>query len=140
MQTLYKSRGFTLIELVVVMVVVSILAAIALPSYTRYVTKSRRAAAEACLSNFANYMEVYYASNLRYANANGTAITLPSLDCASAQNTGNYYTYSLSVDTTTAYTVKAAAKSSQLGNDSQCANLTLDQSGARSTPSSCWAK
>ena len=51
-----RSRGFTLIELMIVVAIIAILAAIAYPTYTNYITKTRRNAATACLSEYANYM------------------------------------------------------------------------------------
>src|SRR5690242_9860872 len=63
---LQPSTGFTLIELMIVVVIIAILAAIAIPAYTNYITKTRRSAAEGCLSEYSNYMERYYTTNLNY--------------------------------------------------------------------------
>ncbi len=129
-----RNTGFTLVEVVVVMLIISVLTAIALPAYTKHVTRSRRAAAEACLSNYANYMERFYATNMQYLkDTAGTNISLPTLDCATTANTGQYYTYSLDSTalTVSTYSLLAAPKSSQLKNDGKCGTLSLSQTGLR---------
>ncbi|MEO8837624.1 MAG: type IV pilin protein [Herbaspirillum sp.] len=135
-------RGFSLIELMIVVAIVAILAAIAFPSYTNYVVKTRRVAATACLSEYANYMERYYTTNLRYDTSSATptvANVLPNLDCASAEQTGKYYAYDFGTPTISAYTVTAAPKSTE----AKCGTLTLDQAGTRTksgtdTLDHCW--
>jgi type IV pilus assembly protein PilE len=136
--------GVTLIELLVVVAIVAILAGIAYPSYQKSVAKTRRKAAEACLSSYAGFMERYYTSNLSYVDSGGNAPTLPTLDCATSSNTGDHYTYSFSgAVTAAAYRLRAVPKTRQSASDSQCGTLTLDQTGARSASGSagvagCW--
>lgn len=140
------SRGFTLLELMIVVVVISLLAAIAYPVYINYVTKSHRVAAEGCLSEYANYMERYYATNLSYVrDSDGTTNSLPSLDCASSQQTGSYYNYQLPSSTlsSASYTVLAIPHGVQASRDSSCGTLKLDQSNTRYVTGSdgvskCW--
>jgi len=62
-------KGFTLIEIMIVVAILGILSAIALPSYTRYVEKSRRTDAKVELLRIAQLQESYFAQNLRYANS-----------------------------------------------------------------------
>lgn len=145
-------RGFTLIELMVVVAIIAILAAIAIPSYTRYVTRTNRVAAEACVSQYASYMERYYTTNLRYDKdtsatpvANPLSTTPPTLtlDCAGTSGTGNNYTYTLSVLTASTYTVQATPIGAQLARDTQCGTLTQDQTGTKTnggtgTLAECW--
>ncbi|NKF23170.1 type IV pilin protein [Solimonas marina] len=136
--------GFTLIELMIAVLIVGILAAIAYPSYVGSITKSKRRAAEACLSSYATYMERYYTTNLRYVDADGNAIDLPTLDCASADNTGGDYQYGFSgTPTASTYVLQAAPAGAQQSRDSACGTLTLDQTGARdnlgdAALSTCW--
>lgn len=129
-----RQNGFTLIELVIAVLIVGILAAVAYPSYVDSVTKSNRRAAQSCLSNYAQYMERFYTANMRYdVDAGGTDNALPTVDCASAQNTGAHYVYSIAAVTRTSYTLAAAPKSGgvQAQRDTDCATLTLNQAGTR---------
>lgn len=139
--------GFTLIELMIVVAIIAVLSAIAYPSYITYITKSRRVAAEGCLSQYANYMERYYTTNLRYdQDTTGTAITFPVLDCGSTQQTGAYYQYSWPTAPTAAtYTMAAVPIVPQSTRDKTCATLTLNQAGTRTANgaavvagSGCW--
>ena len=141
-----RPSGFTLIELMVVVLIVAIIAAVAYPSYISSVTKTKRAAAEACLSEYANYMERYYTTNLRYdQDAGGTANALPALDCASAQNTGENYVYSFPAGTPTqsTFSIQAVPQGAQAGRDAQCGTLTINQVGTKGisgtgTVDTCW--
>jgi len=146
-----RSAGFSLIELMIVVAIIAVLAAIAYPAYQQYVIKTNRKAAEACLSEHANYMERIYTTTLNYGQmpASGstsgtTATTLPSLDCTATSQTGNNYTYSFpATPSTTAYSVQAAPKSKLQQKDTTCATLTINQAGTRSvsgtgTLAQCW--
>ena len=130
-----REAGFTLIELMIVVAVIAILAAIAYPSYQNYIIKTNRKAGEGCLSQFANFMERYYTTNLTYAGA-----ALPPLDCSSLQQTGNRYSYSFSgTPDQSTYTVRAVPTGPQVA-DTQCGTLTLNQIGTRgaSNVTTCW--
>lgn len=133
---LVRSRGFTLIELMIVVAIIAVLAAIAYPSYTSYITKTRRNAASACLSEYANYMERYYTTNLRYDEDPGTSTpnTLPQLDCAADSQTGDYYQYQFAAKpalSRSTYEIQAIPQGAQASRDSQCGTLAINQSGQR---------
>jgi len=142
MVTLHGRRadGFTLIELMIVVAIIAILAAIALPAYTSYITRTKRAAAEGCLSEHANYMERYYTTNLNYAkDSAGTANALPGLDCASAQRTGANYQYALASASSAAYSITATPTGTQLSRDTQCGTLSINEKGTRGpNTAGCW--
>jgi type IV pilus assembly protein PilE len=63
-----SARGFTLIELMIVVAVVAILAAVAFPAYTQYVEQTRRADAQSALLNAAQNLERCFTRNNSYAN------------------------------------------------------------------------
>jgi len=144
------ATGFTLIEVMIVVAIIAILAMIAYPSYVAYITKSNRKAAEACLSTFANYMERYYTTNLRYdqdtaATPVANALPTASTDCATTQQTGSNYSYSFvsGSPTASAYTIQATPLNVQLTRDTLCGTLTLNQAGTRTSSGSgqlsqCW--
>jgi len=135
-----RSRGFTLIELMIVVAIIAVLAAIAYPTYTSYITKTRRAAATACLSEYANYMERFYTANLSYNtdNSTGTTVTTPPiLDCAATSQTGQYYAYTFAAAPAALSQSKfkilatPVQNSVQASRDTTCGVLGIDQAGQR---------
>ena len=149
-KTLVRSAGFTLLELMIVVAIIAILAAVAVPSYTKHVVKTKRAAAQACLSEYANYMERYYTTNLRYNEDTSTpaapnplsgATPALTLDCASAQRTGADYQYRLTASSlkATSYSLTATPVGAQATRDASCGTLSLDQAGTRGPATAgCW--
>lgn len=67
-------QGFTLIELMIVVAIVAILAAIALPSYQQYVIRGQAASATAMLASFGTAMQQYYQDNRSYVISGGAAV------------------------------------------------------------------
>lgn len=92
-----KARGFTLIEVMVVVAIVAILAAIALPSYSDYVMRGRIPEATAGLANKRARMELFFDNNRTYVGAP---------DCADDTTTSKYFTFTCASDATT-YTLTA---------------------------------
>lgn len=132
------AAGMTLIELMIVMVIVAILAAIAYPSYQGYIAKTRRKAATACLSQYANFMERFYTSNLNY----DVPEPLPAQGCSTEGGLDRYYSFpqpDVSEDFRT-YTISADPTDAQDAQDpDHCGTLTLNQTSARTpTRDECW--
>jgi type IV pilus assembly protein PilE len=118
--------------------IVAILTAIAYPSYQRYVARTHRNAATACMSHYAQWMERYYTTNLNYNGPNST----PSLACRLENDLNRRYTVQLRPDSNTqsAYTIEAVPTQLQAGQDpNQCGTLSLTNTGRR-TPANneCW--
>ncbi len=109
--------GFTLIELMIVVVVMALLAAIAYPNYIEHVRKARRADAKTALMNATQRLEVFFSRNATYSGASLASTTSPE----------GYYTLSLSNLGSNTYTVTATPAGDQ-SNDS-IAGFRIDQSG-----------
>lgn len=90
-----KLRGFTLIELMIVVAVIAIIAAIALPSFTAQIRHSRRSAAQAALQQIGLLEERYRADNTGYLG--GTSSSWPSSLGSYPGTADKYYTYSATV-------------------------------------------
>lgn len=134
-------RGFTLIELMIVVAVIAILTAIAYPSYQSHVIKTRRGAAASCALEAAQFMERFYTTNLSYRKPDDTVPALPQGQCA--KDSEDHYTITAQASSDTAYTIKATPIGNQYAKDKKCLVLGLDQTGAKSitgdgTVGGCW--
>jgi type IV pilus assembly protein PilE len=141
--TLRKSRGFTLIELVVAMVIVAILAAIAIPAYSSYVRQARRTDAKTALLDLASLEERYFSVNNSYT-ATATSLGYSAFPATLPNNDYTIAAPTIVGATTTAaasYTLTATAIGDE-AKDTQCLTFTLTSAGVQSaTPditSSCW--
>lgn len=130
-------RGFTLIELMIVVAIAAILAAVAYPSYRDYLAQGRRAQATATLLAASQWMERFYAENYRYdQNSAGTATTNAALFPArfgTSPPPGDgptAYNVTLSALTRDSYTITATRTGSMTGD--RCGNLTINHRGERS--------
>ena len=132
-----KMRGFTLIELMIVVAVIAILAAIAYPSYQDQVRKSRRAQAKADLVEYAGLAERFHTANNTYVG-----FTLPST--VSPRETGATTRYNLTpsgaFDSANAFTITATPTTGQ--DADKCGTLSISQSGVKTSGSAvladCW--
>ena len=136
-----RSAGFTLIELMIVVVVIAVLAAIALPSYQDSIRKSRRADAKAALVQLAQFMERNFSLAQRYdKDSAGAAIALPFTESpVESSGTTKYYDLSLSTPSQSTFTLTATPKNAQVAD--VCEKLTIDNAGSKGTSSTrtdCW--
>ncbi len=122
-----KNRGFTLMELMIVVLIVGILGAIAYPSYMESVRKTNRADAKAALNDVAGRMERCFTTNSTYVG------------CAFLELSGEkYYRISAALATAT-FTITATPDRKPQTEDTDCPVLTLNNLGER-TPDDdiCW--
>lgn len=131
--------GFTLIELMIVVVIIAILAAIALPSYSEYVQRGKVAEGISELSAYRVRMEQWFQDARSYQNTAGT-------DCgATAPSNTRYFSYACVAASSTTYTLTATAiDTSLLGliysvNESNTRTTVSVPSGWSAPTSSCWA-
>jgi type IV pilus assembly protein PilE len=126
--------GFTLVEVMVTVIIIGVLAAIAIPSYSKYIKRGHRANATAILTGTAGYMSQYLSANDTYVGGQVTSEVVPK----GATGTAVKYNVSFVADPTlTKWTVQAVPANDQVGEE--CGTLTLDQSGAQTpTPKKCW--
>ena len=126
MKQLNCKKGFTLIELMIVIVVVAILVAMAMPSYTQFIRKAKRGEAQQLMLNMANRQEIWRANNPSYDD--GGNIGIPTSD---------YYVFTVTISAATAsaaYLLTADATGDQENDKDKgesCDVMTLDQSGAK---------
>ena len=133
------SRGMTLLELMIVVVVIGLLGAVALPAYQSSVRKAHRADAKTALTTAAQRLERFYTENSRYDTATvGTKAT----DTISPKTENEYYAVTLGVTpgVRTTYLLTATPQGAQAAD--ACGNFTLNQDGVRGveklTVAECW--
>jgi type IV pilus assembly protein PilE len=154
MKTLHKKQfpGFTLIELMIVLVIVAILLAIAYPSYVNYMRKAKRGEAQQLLLNWSINQEIFRSNNPTYTNIDPDHYDiLPKPVHIDGHYTFEDYqtkpvdattcTGELAEPNATAYLLYATAQNDQVndvGRDGvSCAVICLSSNGAKH-PASCW--
>ena len=127
----FAASGFTLIEVMMVVAIIAILAAIALPSFESQLIKSRRVDAQRAVLEDVQALQRYFTANGRFATSAGGTTCGGTRPAATA-----FYAFTCAVDAGTGvvtFTATPTAGTSQAADG----NLTLDSRGAK-TPSDKW--
>jgi type IV pilus assembly protein PilE len=148
-----KPNGFTLIELMIAVAIIGIIAAIALPSYQKYVLRGNRAVGRVTLSDLAAKQDVYRLKTRAYAQTlsplNGISGTSFYIDraavvSATASSTSIYQISMTNIAADgSAYSLVATPQGYQ-AKDTDCTSLTLNSVGTRSSTGNasvdCWGR
>jgi type IV pilus assembly protein PilE len=131
-----KNRGFTLIEMLIVMVVIGILAAIAIPSYQNQLRKSSRAAAQAFMAEIANKEIFYLQSQRTYWACAKPCADFTAIGTATPDDVGRFYDIGITKDDTTtppSFVITATPKSGRQAPDGW---IALDSAGKKTSEKS----
>lgn len=129
-----RFRGFTLVELLIVVVVVGILAAIAYPNYRDYVARGKRNEARAALLQIATNQERWYLNNNQYT---------PNLDDVGVNALTGSGTYAIAITSATADNFTATATYQNADAEAgRCLTFTIDGRGQRTSApdTDCWTR
>ena len=141
------AAGFSLIELMIVVAIAGILAAIAFPSYNNYVLRGKRAEGRNALLDLAARQERFYSDNNQYTGTLGTG-GLNYSDPSSCSSDSGVQTetckYTLAVSGVSGTNQEFTITATPVSTDEACGNLSIDQAGQKATSAGttaeCWGK
>jgi type IV pilus assembly protein PilE len=137
MNSMRRPSGFSLIELLVVIMIIAILSAIAIPAYHRYVVRAHRTDATRALLELAGKQERFFYANNTYSD---------DLDALHADATleGGFYTIEITEASASNFVLTATAAGMQQRDDAACQTLVLTKAGswqstgATANDPQCW--
>jgi len=143
-----KQTGVTLIELLIAIVLISIIAASAYPSYTQFVVRAKRTAGKSMLLQVADRQQQYFMDNKRYANSLTTLgyqenpfMVGDDGDYVAIGDPDRVYMIAFAATTPTSYTLVALPQMIMASKDSECATLFLSNTGQKGSTGGgdrCW--
>lgn len=149
MTPLVKQKGFSFIELAIVLVIVGIIAAFALPSYKESASAGRRTDAVTTLLQIQLLEEKWRNNHTSYTSTLGgsscNTLTATGLCWASSNSLQGFYTVSVVSSDASSYTIKAAPKSGSAQEGDRCGSFYLNQDGpdyssSGAANSACWKR
>ena len=138
-----NKHGFTLIELMIVILIIGILGVIALPTYQNYITRARRCDGQSALLDLASRLERFYSDQNSYAKATIGAESANDVLTSNISPEG-WYTLFIAKQTVDSYTIQAIPRNAQASGDTVCQTLTYNHfgqkgfSGAMGSLRVCW--
>ena len=137
-----RALGFTLIELMIVVAIVGILASIALPMYSDYVTRSKRTDGQSALMQIAQALERCYTQFSAYNDGRCAVVGANNDTAITAQTSAEGFYQITGAITSTTFTLTATPQGGQATNDTDCENLTLTHLGQQDATgpnkAKCW--
>lgn len=139
-----KNSGFTLIEMMITVMIIGILAAIAIPNYQQYVTRSNRTEGMALLQEAAARQERFMTQNNRYATTVAELGYTATGGRAAGRSANDIYQLTIANSASTVeYSMTVVPQGIQASRDSECGTLGLNHAGAKSKTGSgalsdCW--
>ena len=118
--------GFTLIEILVVLAIIALLVAIALPAYNNHVVRTRTTLAQTCLEEYAQHMERFFTTNMRYPDS------IRGINLMCRNDLEGFYTFDLENPGNRTFTLVAEPIGSQADSSAEmCGKMWLNQLGQR---------
>ena len=143
-----SQRGVTLMELLIVVAIVSIIASIAYPSYTQFITRSKRTAGTSALLQIAVRQQQFFMDNKRYADSltslgydYDSIMVSDEGQVVASGSDDRVYSVEISASNIVTYSLTATPQLNHAKKDTECGNLTLTHTGTRGQSGSgdrCW--
>lgn len=143
-----RQRGVTLMELLIVVAIIAIISTVAYPSYTQFVTRSKRTAGTSVLMQIADRQQQFFMDNKRYAGsltslgyADDSIMVDEEGQVVTTASDDRVYNVQISASNIVTYELTATPQLKHAEKDTDCGKLTLTHTGERGQSGSgnrCW--